>query len=92
MKKSKKTYKKTLNELANVGANSVRPQDLSSSTAKPIFLEEILSGLRLSLQDDITDTATAASRQIQIVITWMQQLLSLTAELMELQNKRSISS
>jgi hypothetical protein len=89
-----KTYKKTLYELKNVGANSVRPQDLPSSTAKPIFLEEILSGLRLSLQNDLTDTATAtaASGQIQIVITWMLQLLSLTAELMELQNKKSISS
>ncbi len=84
-----KKHKKNLKELLDVGANSVRPEYLSSTTPKAISLEEVLSGLRLSLQNSLSDNDTAASSQIQIVITWMQQLFSLTAELMELHSPTS---
>jgi hypothetical protein len=60
-------------------------QDLPTLTTR---LEEVLSGLRLTLVEDHEAHFHAAFLQIQTVIDWIQNLLSLTAHLMELQTQK----
>jgi hypothetical protein len=85
-----KKYKSTIDTLSNIKANSIRPEYLPSSTTTTISLEEVLLGLRLSLQEDsLSDNGEATSIQIKNIIIWMEQLLSFSADLMKLHIERS---